>query len=139
MVSSGSWDPREQWHPAWGLTQVLPLVLGFLPEDLLEHQAQVTKQDEGRGQSWSSVVFNNEVISLKLPENVCIALHHLECVATGHTAKPLPYNLLSLPQPNIHFPPHIQPPVSHFPSFILSPFHLPLLICHPPPLHPVGS
>lgn len=76
---------------------MLSLVLGFLPEDLLEHQAQVAEQDEGRGQSWSSMVFNDEVVALKLPEHVCIALHHLECVATGHIAKPLPYKLLYLP------------------------------------------
>lgn len=98
MISSVRWDPQEQWHPAWDLTQVLLFVLGFLPEDLLEHQAQVAEQDEGRGQSRPSVVFNDEVVALKLPEHVCIALHHLECVATGHIAKPLPYKLLSLPR-----------------------------------------
>lgn len=79
---------------------MLPFVLGFLPEDLLQHQAQVAEQDEGRGQSWSSVVFNDEVVALKLPKYVCIALHHLKCVAAGHIGhivKPLPYKLLSLP------------------------------------------
>lgn len=76
---------------------MLTLVLGFFPEDPLEHQTQVAEQDEGRGQSWSPVVFNDEVVALKLPEHVGIALDHLECVATGHMAKPLPYKLLSHP------------------------------------------
>lgn len=76
---------------------MLSLVLGFLPEDLLEHQTQVAEQDERRGQSWSSMVFNDEVVALKLPEHVCVALYHLECVTTGDIAKPLPYKLLSLP------------------------------------------
>lgn len=65
-------------------------MLGFFPEDPLEHQTQVAEQDEGWGQSWSPMVFNDEVVALKLPEHVGIALDHLECVATGHMVKPLP-------------------------------------------------
>ena len=39
--------------------------------------------DEGRGQGWPAVVLHDQVVPLELPEDVCVALHHLECVAVG--------------------------------------------------------
>lgn len=46
-------------------------------EDLRE----MADDDEGWGQCWTAVVFHDQVVSLELPENVCVALHYLECVA----------------------------------------------------------
>lgn len=36
--------------------------------------------DEGWGQGWAAVVFHYQVISLELPEDVSVSLHHLEGV-----------------------------------------------------------
>lgn len=66
-----------------GLTQVRPLLLGPLPEQPLEQQAQVAEDDEGRRQGGPLVVLHDEVVALKLPERVRVALHHLERVAVG--------------------------------------------------------
>ena len=60
------------------------LVLGIRPFDEAEEELrEVADDDEGRGQCRTTVVFNNQVIPLKLPEDVGVALHHLECVAAN--------------------------------------------------------
>lgn len=46
-----------------------------------EELREVADDDEGWGQCWTAVVFHNQVVSLELPEDVCVALHYLECVA----------------------------------------------------------
>lgn len=42
---------------------------------------EVANDDERWGQCWTTVVFHNQVISLKLPENICITLNYLKGVA----------------------------------------------------------
>lgn len=76
--------------PGQRLTQVLPLLLGRLPEDALECQAQVAEEDEGRRQGGAPVVLHDEVVALELPEGVGVSLHHLERVAgnTGDLSPP---------------------------------------------------
>ncbi len=46
-----------------------------------EELREVADDDEGWCQCWAAVVFHNQVVSLELPEDVCVALHYLECVA----------------------------------------------------------
>lgn len=46
-----------------------------------EELREVADDDEGWGQCWTAVVFHNQVVSLELPEDVCVALHYLEGVA----------------------------------------------------------
>lgn len=44
---------------------------------------EVTDDNEGWSQCWAAVVLHNQVVSLELPENVCVTLHYLEGVATN--------------------------------------------------------
>lgn len=60
------------------------LLLGLrLFEQAEEKLRKVADDNEGWGQGRSTVVFHNKVISLKLPEDVRVALHYLECVAVN--------------------------------------------------------
>lgn len=45
-----------------------------------EQLGQVADDDEGRGQCRTAVVLYNQVVPLKLPEDVRVALHHLKGV-----------------------------------------------------------
>lgn len=69
------------------------LLLGLGPFDQAEEElGEVADDDEGRGQCRAAVVFHNQVVSLELPEDVRVALHHLERVAANgekKTKKPL--------------------------------------------------
>lgn len=47
----------------------------------------VADDDEGWGQRRPAVVFHDQVISLELPEDVCITLHHLEGVTANCVTK----------------------------------------------------
>lgn len=61
---------------------MLLLGLGLLDE-AEEDLREVADDDEGRGQCRAAVVFHNQVVPLELPEDVRVALHHLECVAVN--------------------------------------------------------
>lgn len=63
-------------------TKMLLLGLGLFDKAEKELR-EVADDDEGRGQCWTAVVFHNQVVSLELPEDVCVALHYLECVAAN--------------------------------------------------------
>lgn len=62
------------------LTEVLLLGLGLL-DQAEQHLREVADDDEGRGQRGPAVVLHDEVVALELPEDVRVALHHLEGVA----------------------------------------------------------
>lgn len=49
-----------------------------------EHLGKVADDDEGRSQCWAAVVLHNQVVPLKLPEDICVSLHYLKRV-TGRT------------------------------------------------------
>lgn len=69
-------------------TEVLLLGL-WLFHHTEEQLREMADDDEGGCQCWTAVVFHNQVVPLELPEDICVALHHLECVAgenTTHTA-----------------------------------------------------
>lgn len=58
------------------------LLLGLRLLDQAEEQLrQVADDDEGWGQCWTAVVLHNQVVSLELPEDVCVSLHYLKGVA----------------------------------------------------------
>ena len=60
------------------------LLLGlWLFDQAEEDLGEVADYDEGWGQCWTPVVLHNQVVSLELPEDVCVALHNLECVAVN--------------------------------------------------------
>ena len=60
------------------------LLFGLRPFDKAEEELrEVADDDEGWSQCWSAVVLHDQVISLELPENVSVALHYLESVATN--------------------------------------------------------
>ena len=62
------------------------LLLGLgLFDQAEEELGEVADDDEGRGQRWTAVVFHDQVVSLELPEDVRVALDHLECVAGENT------------------------------------------------------
>lgn len=64
------------------------LLLGLRPFDQAEEElGEVADDDEGWGQCWTAVVFHNQVVSLELPEDVCVALHYLKCVAANGKKK----------------------------------------------------
>lgn len=59
---------------------MLLLGLGLL-DQAEQHLGEVADDDEGRGQRRPAVVLHDEVVALELPEDVRVALHHLEGVA----------------------------------------------------------
>lgn len=60
------------------------LLLGHRLFDQAEEKLrEVADDDEGWGQCWTTVVFHNQIVSLELPKDVCVTLHHLECVAAN--------------------------------------------------------
>lgn len=61
------------------LTQVLFFVL-CLFKDPSKKQLNVVNNDEGRGKRRPAVVFHNQVVTLKFPEDVCISLNNLKGV-----------------------------------------------------------
>ena len=59
------------------------LLFGLRPFDKAEEELrEVADDDEGWSQCWAAVVLHDQVVSLELPENVRVALHYLEGVAT---------------------------------------------------------
>lgn len=62
------------------LTKMLVLG-GGLFDQAEEELREVADDDEGRGQCRTAVVLHDQVVPLELPEDVCVALHHLEGVA----------------------------------------------------------
>lgn len=52
-----------------------------------EELREMADDDEGWSQCWTAVVFHNQVVSLELPEDVRVALHHLERVTGRNTTK----------------------------------------------------
>lgn len=61
------------------------LMLGVRLFDQAEEQlGEVADDDEGRSQCWSAVVLHNQVVPLKLPEDICVSLHYLKRV-TGRS------------------------------------------------------
>lgn len=57
-------------------------LLGFRPfEEAEEELGQVANDDEGWRQSWTAVVLYDQVVSLKLPEDIGVALNYLKGVA----------------------------------------------------------
>lgn len=64
-------------------TKVLMLGVGMF-DQAEEQLGEVADDDEGRSQCWTAVVLHNQVVPLKLPEDVCVSLHHLKRV-TGRT------------------------------------------------------
>lgn len=68
-------------------------LLGLRPFEKAEEElGQVADDDEGWRQSWAAVVFHNQVVSLKLPEDVCVALNYLKCVAAKTNIDYVVYN-----------------------------------------------
>lgn len=60
-------------------------MLGVGVLDQTEEQlGKVADDDEGRSQCWTTVVLHNQVVPLKLPEDICVSLHYLKRV-TGRT------------------------------------------------------
>lgn len=58
------------------------LLLGLRLLDQAEEQLRkMADDDEGWGQRWTAVVLHNQVVSLELPEDVCVSLHYLKGVA----------------------------------------------------------
>lgn len=60
-------------------TEVLLLGVGMF-DQAQEQLGQVADDDEGRSQCRTAVVLHNQVVPLKLPEDVRVALHHLKGV-----------------------------------------------------------
>lgn len=61
------------------LTQVLLFILR-LPKNSPQKQFDVVNDDEGRGKGRPTVIFHNQVVTLKFPEDICISLHNLKSV-----------------------------------------------------------
>lgn len=60
------------------------LLFGLRPFDKAEEELrEVADDDEGWSQGWTAMVLHDQVVSLELPENVSVALHYLEGVATN--------------------------------------------------------
>lgn len=64
-------------------TEVLMLGVGLF-DQAEEQLREVADDDEGRSQCWTAVVLHNQVVPLKLPEDICVSLHYLKCV-TGRS------------------------------------------------------
>lgn len=63
------------------------LLLGRRPFDQAKEELrEVADDDEGWGECWAAVVLHYQVVSLELPEDVCVTLHYLECVAVRKKA-----------------------------------------------------
>lgn len=60
-------------------TEMLVLGVGMF-DQAQEQLGEVADDDEGRSECRTAVVFNNQVVPLKLPENVRVALHYLKGV-----------------------------------------------------------
>lgn len=57
-------------------------MLGLRAFDKAEEELrEVADDDEGWSQGRTTVVFHDQVVPLKLPEDVGVALYYLECVA----------------------------------------------------------
>lgn len=70
------------------------ILFGFcLFDKAQENMGDVVDDDKGRGQGGTAVIFYDQVIALKLPEDVCILLHHLEGVAVESWYKRLNFCL----------------------------------------------
>lgn len=64
------------------------LLFGLRPFDKAEEELrEVADDNEGWSQCWATVVLYDQVVSLELPENVRVALHHLEGVAKNGGTK----------------------------------------------------
>lgn len=60
-----------------------------------EQLREVADDDEGWSECWPAVVLHNQVVPLKLPEDICVSLHYLKRV-TGRTHAVLFFFLLFL-------------------------------------------
>lgn len=73
---------RSFWSPTTKCLTELLATCGWLPEKYpLDKKLQVVNEDEGWWSRGPAMVLLNQVMTLKLPDLICVLLHLLECVA----------------------------------------------------------
>lgn len=80
-------------------TEMLVLGVGMFNQ-AQEQLGEVADDDEGRSECRTAVVLHNQVVPLKLPENVRVALHYLKGV-TGR--RHIVLHLLNTTKQNMFF------------------------------------